>query len=175
MSKELTEKQKRFCDEYLIDLNATRAYKIAYPKVKKDETAASAGVRLLRIVNVKNYIQERQQVLQKKTEITQERVLEELAHIAFDDIRNYLKFYRQDNYHRPVVEVKNSEDIDTRNISEISMSPEGAFKFKLNSKENALVQLGKHLGLFKDRLELSGSLGVQILDDIPKGDKDESK
>ena len=39
----MTEKQKRFCDEYLIDLNATRAYKAAYPSVKKDETAAAAA------------------------------------------------------------------------------------------------------------------------------------
>ena len=33
----LTEKQKRFADEYIIDLNATRAYKVAYPNVKNDE------------------------------------------------------------------------------------------------------------------------------------------
>ena len=37
----MTEKQKRFCDEYLIDLNGTRAYKAAYPKVKSDDTAAA--------------------------------------------------------------------------------------------------------------------------------------
>ena len=39
----MTEKQKRFCDEYLIDLNGTRAYKAAYPKVKSDDTAAAAA------------------------------------------------------------------------------------------------------------------------------------
>ena len=44
----LTAKQKIFADEYLIDLNATRAYKVAYPKVKKDETAAANSSRMLR-------------------------------------------------------------------------------------------------------------------------------
>lgn len=48
----MTKKQKIFADEYLIDLNATRAYKVAYPSVKKDETAAQAGSRMLRNVKV---------------------------------------------------------------------------------------------------------------------------
>ena len=52
----LTPKQKIFADEYLIDLNATRAYKVAYPRVKNEETAAAAGARLLRNVKVAEYI-----------------------------------------------------------------------------------------------------------------------
>ena len=75
----MTEKQKIFADEYLIDLNATRAYRKAYPSVKKDETAAQAGSRMLRNVKVAEYIQERMQERQKRTEITQDRVLQELA------------------------------------------------------------------------------------------------
>ena len=48
----MTEKQKIFADEYLIDLNATRAYRKAYPSVKKDETAAAAAARMLRNVKL---------------------------------------------------------------------------------------------------------------------------
>ena len=51
----MTDKQKRFCDEYLIDCNATRAYKVAYPNVKKDEVAKANGSRLLTNANVKTY------------------------------------------------------------------------------------------------------------------------
>ncbi|SHJ52506.1 phage terminase small subunit [Clostridium cavendishii DSM 21758] len=54
----LTDKQIIFVNEYLVDLNATRAYKKAYPNVKKDSVAASAAVRMLRNVKVKNYIDE---------------------------------------------------------------------------------------------------------------------
>ena len=50
----LTPKQKIFADEYLIDLNATRAYKVAYPRVRNEETAAAAGARLLRNVKVED-------------------------------------------------------------------------------------------------------------------------
>lgn len=54
----MTDKQKRFCDEYLIDCNATRAYKMAYPRVKSDNVASASGTRLLGNVKVKTYIQE---------------------------------------------------------------------------------------------------------------------
>ena len=71
----MTEKQKIFADEYLIDLNATRAYKVAYPRVKNDETAAAAAARLLRNVKVAAYVEKRMQDRQKRTEITQDMVL----------------------------------------------------------------------------------------------------
>lgn len=54
----MTDKQKRFADEYLIDCNATRAYKTAYPKVKSDEAARVNGCKLLTNTNIKTYIDE---------------------------------------------------------------------------------------------------------------------
>lgn len=73
----MTEKQKIFADEYLIDLNATRAYRVAYPSVKRDETARANSSRMLTNANVAKYIADRMQERQKRTEITQDRVLEE--------------------------------------------------------------------------------------------------
>ena len=57
----MTKKQKIFADEYLIDLNATRAYRVAYTPVKKDETARANASRLLSNANVATYISERMQ------------------------------------------------------------------------------------------------------------------
>lgn len=74
----LTPNQKIFADEYLIDLNATRAYKHAYKNVKKDETAAVNGSRLLRNAKVKEYIEEKMRAREKRTEITQD-----LSHSQF--------------------------------------------------------------------------------------------
>jgi len=48
-----------FADEYIIDCNGTRAYKVAYPHVKSDASAATCAGRLLRIVEVKEYIEKR--------------------------------------------------------------------------------------------------------------------
>lgn len=148
----LTKKQKIFADEYLIDLNATRAYRVAYQSVKREETAAVNGSRMLRNAKVAEYIQKRMKDRQKRTEITQDRVLEELAAIAFARVTDY-------------AEVKDGQAIikDTGNLDEqqaraIAGIKEGKFgvEIKLNDKEKALELLGRHLGMFKDKVEVSG-------------------
>ena len=75
----MTEKQKIFADEYIICLNATKAYKKAYPNVKKDEVASAAASRMLRNVNVKAYIDEQLEKLQSERVADQQEVLEYLT------------------------------------------------------------------------------------------------
>lgn len=75
----MTEKQKIFADEYIICLNATRAYKKAYPNVKKDEVARANGSRLLTNANVKAYIDEQLEKLQSERVADQQEVLEYLT------------------------------------------------------------------------------------------------
>ncbi len=62
----MTDNQKRFCDEYLIDRNGTRAYKAAYPNIKNDRVAASNANRMLRNADIRKYIDE--QLAAVKTE-----------------------------------------------------------------------------------------------------------
>ena len=148
----MTKKQKIFADEYLIDLNATRAYKVAYPAVKRDETAAQAGSRMLRNVKVAAYIQKRMEERQKRTEITQDRVLEELAAIAFARATDYAEIKGE------CVRIKDTDTLDEQQIRAIAGIKEGKYgiELKLNDKEKALELLGRHLGMFKDKLEVSG-------------------
>ena len=148
----MTEKQKIFADEYLIDLNATRAYRKAYPSVKKDETAAQAGSRMLRNVKVAEYIAERMQARQERTEITQDRVLEELAAIAFARATDYAEV-KDDQ-----VFIKDTAGLSENQIKAIAGIKQGKFgiEVKLSDKEKALELLGRHLGMFKDRVEVSG-------------------
>ena len=148
----MTEKQKIFADEYLIDLNATRAYRKAYPSVKKDETAAQAGSRMLRNVKVAEYIAERMQARQERTEITQDRVLEELAAIAFARATDYAEV-KDDQ-----VIIKDTSGLSENQIKAIAGIKQGKFgiELKLSDKEKALELLGRHLGMFKDRVEVSG-------------------
>lgn len=157
----MTDAQKRFCDEYLIDLNATRAYKVAYPNCKKDETAKSAGSRLLTNVNVQNYISEKMKEREKRTEVTQDMVIKELAKIAFLNIR---KLYTENG------QLKNVADIDDDTAGAISSletleeydgyGDERAKigdiqKVKLLDKTKALELLGRHLGIFNDKLDVN--------------------
>lgn len=153
----LTEKQKIFANEYLIDLNATRAYKVAYPRVKKEETAAAAGARMLRNVKVSQYISERMEERQKRTEVTQDRVIQELAAIAFARAVDYATI--KDG----VVEIRDTDELTEEQIRAIAGIKEGKFgiEVKLNDKEKALELLGRHLGMFKDKVEVSGTLEAE--------------
>lgn len=169
----MTEAQKRFCDEYLIDLNATRAYKVAYPRCKKDETASAAGSRLLGNVNVQEYVSEKMKEREKRTEITQDKVLKELANIAFLDIR---KLYNNSGG------LKNIQDIDeetAKAISSLETLEEydgygedreqigDTQKVKLLDKVKALELLGKHLGLFNDvNVNMKNAVQVELVDDV---------
>ena len=157
----MTDAQKRFCDEYLIDLNATRAYKVAYPRCKKDETANAASSRMLRNVKVQEYISEKQKEIEKRTEVTQDMVIKELAKIAFLDIR---KLYTENG------QLKNVADIDSDTAGAISSLEtleeyEGygddrekigdTQKVRLLDKTKALELLGRHLGIFNDKMDVN--------------------
>ena len=75
----MTDKQKIFADEYLVDLNATRAYKAAYPRVKKDNVAATNGGRMLRNAEVKKYIDEQLEKMHNEKTADAQEVLEYLT------------------------------------------------------------------------------------------------
>ena len=162
----MTDAQKRFCDEYLIDLNATRAYKVAYSNCKKDETANAASSRLLRNVKVQEYISAKQKEIEERTEVTQDMVIKELSKIAFLDIR---KLYTENGL------LKNISDMDNDTAGAISSLEtleeyEGygdnrerigdTRKVKLLDKTKALELLGKHLGMFKEKVTIDGNVNT---------------
>lgn len=164
----LTPKQKIFADEYLIDLNATRAYKVAYPRVKNEETAAAAGARLLRNVKVVEYVQKRMDERAQRTEITQDRVLQELAKLGFFDIRKLF-----DDSGKPL-DITGLDDETAACIAGLEVMDvyEGAGedkefagyvkKYKLSDKLKALELIGRHLGMFKDKMDIEHSGVVDV-------------
>lgn len=157
----MTDAQKRFCNEYLIDFNATRAYKVAYPNCRKDETASAAGSRMLGNVKVQEYISGKQKEIEKRTEVTQDMVIKELAKIAFMDIR---KLYTENGQLRNVADL---DDYTAGAISSLETLEEydgygddrekigDTQKVKLLDKTKALELLGRHLGIFNDKLNVN--------------------
>ena len=145
----ITDKQRAFVDEYLIDLNATRAYKAIYKSCKKDETARVNGSRLLTNANVAAYLAQRQRDIQRRTEVTQDKVVQELAAIAFADIADYVQV--KDHGGLPMVEIVPTEDIPADKRAAIASIKQGnnGIELKLHNKLDALDKLGRHLGMFK--------------------------
>lgn len=159
----LTEKQKRFADEYLIDLNATRAYKVAYPSCKKDEAASVNGSKLLRNTKVEEYVKKRMKEREQRTEITQDRVLKELARLGFFDVR---KLYADNGQPVKITELDDDTAacITSVKVKEL-YDPEGEFvgyekEYKLADKKGALELIGRHLGMFRDKVEVSGNMEI---------------
>jgi phage terminase small subunit len=111
--------------------------------------------------------------------VTVEKVLAELSHIAFDDISNYLDYRTEKTVvghdlitgqpiidYKTIIDLKDSRTIDTRNIKSVSQGANGVFKFEQYCKDNALVQIGKHLGMFTDKVEMTGKDGAPIVRDM---------
>jgi phage terminase small subunit len=161
----LTEKQKRFCDEYLIDLNATQAAIRAGYKEKYAHTNAN---KLLQNTTIADYIRKKKKERSKRTEITQDAVLQELALVAFANAADYARVVEReakvvldgaevtitDKDGNPVV-YRTVEPVLTDELTEeqkraLAVIKKGrdGFEIKPHDKLKALDMLGRHLGLW---------------------------
>jgi len=152
----ITPKQQRFVDEYLVDLNATQAAIRAGYSAK---TAEQQGPRLLGNVGVQAAIVDRQKALQKSTQITQKNVIDELAKIAFGDRRNLMKWGPSGVTLVDSTQISPDDAAAVCEVSETINLNGGSLKLKTHDKVKALELLGKHLGLFTDKVEITGKDG----------------
>jgi phage terminase small subunit len=154
--KKADERRRAFAREYIIDLNASRAAE-AVGSTAKDK--AQAGWELLQHADTQKYIQEERAKRVKRTEIKADKVLLEIARLAFSDMRNVAEWGVDDNG-EPWAKVIPSNKLtasQARAISEISMGKYGV-KVKLHNKPGALHELALHLGLLKIPVEVNGKL-----------------
>ena len=159
----LRPKQILFIKEYLVDLNGAQAAIRAGYSAK---TARITASQLLTKPNIQAAIQAEMDKRAEKTSITAERVLEEIARIAFLDIR---KAFDVNGNLLPIHEMP--EDVARAmggmDISSYTGQGEGAIteitkKIKLIDKKGALELLGKHLKLFTEKVEHTGKDGGAI-------------
>ena len=159
----MTKKQKRFVEEYLIDLNATQA---AIRAGYSPDTAGSSGAENLKKPEIKSRIDKAMAERSRRTGINQDRVLQELARIGFAKITDVVD--------PETAEIRtDASDDDLACIQSIKIKPNEfgtEREVKLYDKKAALVDLGKHLGLFKDKVELSGDMDLNITIDYGEDD-----
>lgn len=147
----MTEKQKRFCDEYLIDCNATRAYKTVYQNVKSDEVARKAGSRLLTNVDVKNYIADRMEEIHNEKTADAQEVIEYLTSVL-----------RGESTAQEIVVEGTGDGYSEARTMEKAPSE----KEKLKAAE----LLGKRYALFTDKVETDVDMDLNITIDYGKDD-----
>lgn len=161
----LTAKQKRFCDEYLIDLNATQA---AIRAGYSPKTACEQASRLLANVKVQDEIAIEMAERSKRTGINQDRVLMEIAKMAFVNIDDVI-----DLDTAKVKRTATKEDLACIQSVKIKQTEFGTEReIKLCDKKSNLELLGKHLGMFKDKVELEADMDLTINIDYGDGNED---
>lgn len=158
----MTPKETRFCEEYLLDLCAADAAKRAGYSPK---TAKEQGYRLLKSPAVQARITELQAKRSKRTEITADRVLEELGKLGFANMEDYTRLVGSER----VVDLSTATRDQLAAVSEMTVEDfvlgrgdeardVRRVKFKLADKLGALAKIGQHLGMFTEKVELSGEL-----------------
>ena len=136
----MTTKQKRFCQEYLIDLNATQA---AIRAGYSEKSAYSVGQRMLKNVEVKKYIVEQMERLKNEKISSAQEVLEYLTSVMRGDQKEQVPLMY---YDKQILEEKSASIKDRLKAAEL---------------------LGKRYALFTEKLEVEGATAVQIVDNIP--------
>lgn len=147
----MTEKQKRFCDEYLIDCNATRAYKTVYKNVKSDVVAATNGGRLLRNAEVQKYIAEQMEEIHNEKTADAQEVIEYLTSVL-----------RGESTAQEIVVEGTGDGCSEARTMEKAPSEKERLK--------AAELLGKRYALFTDKVETDVDMDLNITIDYGEDD-----
>lgn len=134
------ERHKKFADEWLIDMNGTRAYKSAYPSIKKDTTAATNAARLLRNAEVKAYIDEQLEILKNERTADAQEVMEFLTSVMRGEVTEPVTLLDGEGYQRIVY-----------------LPP------SVQARRAAAVDIGKRYALFTDKVDLQqGDIVIKV-------------
>lgn len=142
----MTDKQRKFCEEYLIDCNGTRAYKAAYPNIKNDHSARTLASRLLAKVDIKTYIDEQLEKISSEKVADAKEVMEYLTSVLRGESQSEIV----------VIEGCGDGYSDARRMNK---SPDEKERLK------AAELLGKRYSLFKDNVNLEVE-PVVIINDL---------
>ena len=147
----MTEKQKLFADEYLIDLNATRAYRAVYKNIKNDGVARRNGSRLLTNADIKKYIDDRLEEIHNEKTADAQEVMEYLTSVLRGE--------------------STSEEIVVEGLGD-GCSEARTMEKRPSEKDRlkAAELLGKRFGLYTDKVEMDADMDLNITIDYGEDD-----
>src|SRR3954451_9113993 len=153
----LNDRQARFVAEYLVDLNATQA---AIRAGYSAATANQISARLLANVSIAAAITEAQAARSRRTEVTADRVVLELARVAFGDPRRGMSWGPGGVKLRPSAELADEEAAIVAEVGETTTKEGGTLRVKTVDKLGALRLLGQHLGMFGEKVDLRATVSA---------------
>ena len=156
----MTKKQKRFCEEYLIDLNATQA---AIRAGYSPDTAGAIGAENLTKPEIQRAVAKAMAERSRRTGVNAERVVLELAKIAFVNVGNVIDAtdatLKTDATPEDLAAI---QSIKVKDMGDMGIERE----IRMADKLKALELLGRHLGMFNDKIRLDAKLNTGKLDSI---------
>jgi phage terminase small subunit len=159
----LSPRQQRFIEEYLVDLNATRAaIRAGYAR----QSAARQGSRLLANARIRAAVDDAITLRSHRTGITQDQVLREYARLAFSDLRQVASWGPNGLTVIPSAALGDDAAAMLAEVHETRTAAGGTVRVKLHEKRGALDALARHLGLFN---EAPGPTGLVVRNDIDLG------
>ena len=154
----MTNRQKRFGEEYLIDLNAAKAaVRAGYKHEDVGRRLVTKSHAVMDAINAA--LAERSE----KAKITADRVIKELATLAFTDFRRAVAWGPDGVTLLPSDELTDDEAAIIAEVSETRSETGGSVKAKRYDKLKALELLGRHLGMFSDKVDLRHSGEVTLV------------
>ena len=177
---QITDRMKKFVDEYLIDFNATQA---AIRAGYSPDTANEQGSQLLARPDIRELVAEGQKEVMERTQTFQDNAVDELKIVGFSDLADFLTV-KADGIveQKPFNELTKAQTKCIKKIKQTVRSSHSAdgtilhqtavIEIELHDKLRALELLGRHLGMFNDTLRLEGALPLQIFFEVapPVGD-----
>ena len=142
----MTEKQKLFCDEYLIDLNGTRAYRTVYKTIKNDNVAGVRANKLLKQKDIAEYINKRLEEIHNENTANIQEVMEYLTSVMRGTSKANVLSLAGDGYQEVVAKPPDEKE-----------------------RLKAAELLGKRFGMFKDNVDITSNGKTVIVDDIDEG------
>ena len=142
----MTEKQKLFCDEYLIDLNGTRAYRTVYKTIKNDNVAGVRANKLLKQKDIAEYINKRLEEINNENTANIQEVMEYLTSVMRGTSKANVLALAGDGYQEVIAKPPDEKE-----------------------RLKAAELLGKRFGMFKDNVDITSNGKTVIVDDIDEG------
>ena len=142
----MTEKQKLFCDEYLIDLNGTRAYRTVYKTIKNDNVAGVRTNKLLKQKDIAEYINKRLEEIHNENTANIQEVMEYLTSVMRGTSKANVLALAGDGYQEVIAKPPDEKE-----------------------RLKAAELLGKRFGMFKDNVDITSNGKTVIVDDIDEG------
>lgn len=139
----MTEKQKLFCDEYLKDLNGTRAYRTVYKTIKNDNVAGVRANKLLKQKDIAEYINKRLEEIHNENTANIQEVMEYLTSVMRGKSEANVLALAGDGYQKVIAKPPDEKE-----------------------RLKAAELLGKRFGMFKDNIDITSNGQTVIVDDI---------